>query len=123
MTESTINVSNLENIITDGFRDCMGQDEYMYYSYNEEETIKQNVDTDLVVNGDGSTVIRAYYDRNIYTLTFRLGTVSRGNYGIYTNGTSTTDVSDNNVYLNKNGQTYSIDTDYYTCLLYTSRCV
>ena len=114
MTESTINVSNLENIITDGFRDCMGQDEYMYYSYNEEETIKQNVDTDLVVNGDGSTVIRAYYDRNIYTLTFRLGTVSRGNYGIYTNGTSTTDVSDNNVYLNKNGQTYSIDTDYYT---------
>lgn len=37
-----------------------------YFTFNNEKT-----DKDVVVNGDGSTIVNVYYKRNTYTITFR----------------------------------------------------
>ena len=39
--------------------------EYQYFKYNDLKT-----DKDIIVEGDGSTVVNVYYTRNYYTLTF-----------------------------------------------------
>lgn len=57
----------------------LGSD-YVYYTYNAEKTAEEN--QNVTVAGDGSTVVRVYYDRKQYTLRFyyaRSSTDWRGN--------------------------------------------
>lgn len=93
----------------------MGEEEYNYYTWDRDATIDGNSQENLTVKGDGSTVIRIYYKRNRYTLTFSLGTRSGNSYGIYTNSgnTNTTSVS-SNVTLSINGESYTIGGENYT---------
>ncbi len=43
-----------------------GIDDEQYFTFNESKT-----DKDLIVEGDGSTVVNVYYTRNYYTVTFK----------------------------------------------------
>lgn len=45
--------------------DIISSEAAQYYTYNDEKT-----DTNVTVNGDGSSVVNVYYDRNEYTLYF-----------------------------------------------------
>lgn len=44
-----------------------GTERIDYFHYNADKT-----DKDIVIKGDGSSVVNVYYDRNIYTITFDL---------------------------------------------------
>ena len=107
ITETILNIEDVVADITSGFQDTL-PDEYMYFTYNEEKTIASNDENDLKVNGDGSTVIKVYFDRNEYTLNFILGGKSGSTYQIYTNSETLTTAT-SNVTLNINNNEYTID--------------
>ena len=48
-----------------------------YFKYNDEKT-----DKNVTVNGDGSTIVREYYDRNRYTMRFHFAKDLNGNHYI-----------------------------------------
>lgn len=49
----------------DAVREVSGIDDEKYFTFNEART-----DKDVLVEGDGSTVVNVYYTRNFYTLSF-----------------------------------------------------
>ncbi len=114
LSEDKIDLDTEKSNIEAGFKSVIGSGEYSYYTYNREMTVSQNTETDLTINGDGSTIIKVYYKRNTYTLTFHLGTKSGSSYRIYTSTspsstTSTTQV----VTLNMGEDTYTIGEEEY----------
>lgn len=111
-------ISNLQTLIRDGFN-TLKSGETGYFHLNEE---KSSPGYNVEIKGDGSTNVYVYYDRNVYTLTFDLGSKSGSNYQIYTGVSSSwsgssldrTNVSNNNVTLNMGGSSYNIDSGKYT---------
>ena len=118
LTETKVaDISNLQTLINNGFKNIKG-DEAPYFTYN---SALSSPSYEVTVNGDGSTNINVYYDRNEYTINFVLGGRSGSNYTIYTGNTpsSTSSVS-SNITLNTDegdytitsGSTYSITAKY-----------
>ncbi|MBO5476791.1 MAG: Cna B-type domain-containing protein [Clostridia bacterium] len=118
-TETKVSeISNLETLISDGFENLKG-DEAPYFSYN---STLSSPSYEVTVNGDGSTNINVYYDRNEYTINFILGQENGSNYRIYTGNSPSsyssvsTDVTlnaaDGNSYTISDGTTYSITAKY-----------
>ena len=58
---------DLTNEIENGFEEVRG-DTAEYYHYNEEKTKESNNNFDVIVEGNGVTVVAIYYDRNVYTI-------------------------------------------------------
>ena len=58
---------DLTNEIENGFEEVRG-DTAKYYHYNEEKTKEANNNFNVIVEGNGVTVVAIYYDRNVYTI-------------------------------------------------------
>ncbi|MGN0165552.1 MAG: InlB B-repeat-containing protein [Lachnospiraceae bacterium] len=69
--KETLTANSSEQVIgseiTEDDASRIGLSDFRFFSYNQSKTEAEGEKT---VNGDGSTVVNVYYDRNIYTLKF-----------------------------------------------------
>jgi len=80
--------NSIPSSITTTEIDGKNVDEIVYFKYNDSLTDKH-----VIVEGDGSTVVNVYYDRNSYTIRFRIsGLGTTAGLGSHTHGDGTCDI-------------------------------
>lgn len=111
-TESLIkDITSLNTYIQAGFEQIK-ENETQYFTYNSAKSLESIGNAEVL--GDGTTNVNVYYDRNEYTLTFHLGTVSGNRYTYSYSSGSTQSNTTTNYYVTMNGTRYYAGTNYYT---------